>query len=218
MDGPSRARGDSADPMATTRHSRLHCVIPLQSFACCAAVVLAALAPLEIGGQGRAKPRQATRPSAKVAKPEAPPPAWLQEPFDLSISALPVGFAGHDLEALSVNLQRTTAPKGEFETTDGYNARIKAATLRPVVGTVTPTSVLAFVFPKASARYDADKAILVVGVELEDSGERNTRRRPRSAAFFVDKRTSERYQGSNAYGVTTEVTRIRATIYLTDQA
>jgi hypothetical protein len=167
----------------------------------------------QMAAQRRGSPPRTAQSKPKVQTPTTPKPNWLQEPFDPSLASLPTGFAGHDVQALCVALQQGTPVKGEFETTAAFDARVQAARANPLIGTVTSESILAFVIPRLTSLYDADSGVLFVKVPLEDPEEATPRSPTRRALFLTETKTSSTYVGTNAFGVASEVTRIRGNLF-----
>lgn len=84
--------------------------------------------------------------------------SYTNTPFDLSLTKLPPAYKGIDPALLCMNLGKNFPGKSEFETTDAYNARVATAKTTPVIGTVTPQSLMAFQIEPTSITtlYDAD--------------------------------------------------------------
>ncbi len=85
--------------------------------------------------------------------------------IDPSATKLPNGYMGQDPAACFVNIvHKVATTKGEFETTEAYNARLAKLKTAPVVGSLSVGDVYAFkLMPDiVSSDYDADKQILHV--------------------------------------------------------
>lgn len=93
-------------------------------------------------------------------------------PFDLTAERLPENYAGHSVLGIYQKLI-VPRPKGEFEKSEEYEARITRWKESAILGKVTPTSTLAFeisefMAPGAlSVKYDADKEELTANISFE---------------------------------------------------
>ncbi len=93
-------------------------------------------------------------------------------PFDITAEKLSKGYQGHSL--LDIYQKLTIPhPKGEFETTEEYEARVARWKLSPILGQITPSDTLAFeildvLAPDAlSLKYDADSEELTAKIKFE---------------------------------------------------
>ena len=119
-------------------------------------------------------------------------------PFDLTIAKLPPNFAGNDFLALYREL--AIPPKGEFETTEQYEARRQQIRPRP----------LAFRLPDVRPVYDADSGEFSVGIDTESfSRGWSSTNIDDSMLVIAESRTETgRYVGSNAFGVSRVVQKV----------
>jgi hypothetical protein len=99
------------------------------------------------------------------------------EPLDLSLSTLPPGYRGNDPETVFTALSSSTK-KGEFESTAEYNQRLMGLTV--IAGSLTDSSVYAFYVEsggyaqQSEARYDADKQLLTLSIQLASVSKKRT--------------------------------------------
>ncbi len=120
-------------------------------------------------------------------------PTFAKEEFDLNIVKLPKNYIGHDFVSLYKALNKI-APRSEFETSDDYEQRLLALSSKPLIGTLTISSLFAFTVNELKISYDADRQTLTVAFSGE-YGERD------SAIFdlssYYEKKGS--YIGVNAF-------------------
>ena len=94
-------------------------------------------------------------------------------PFDIDVERLPPKYQGHSILDIYKKLA-LPRPKGEFEKTEEYDARVIRWKKTTILGKITPTDVLAFevaafLAPDAlSVSYDADSETLTATVSFED--------------------------------------------------
>jgi hypothetical protein len=119
--------------------------------------------------------------------------------FDLSATALPAGFAGEDVA--TVYRSYLVQPKGEFETTEQFEAR-KAA--------VEP-ALHALVVPGPSVSYDADQGRFLVKVRTIQACDRAGC--GPLLTLRDDFELVRTYEASNAFGATVKVSEIRKDIW-----
>jgi hypothetical protein len=184
------------------------------SLALCLLVIVTS-SPVEAQHKQReTRPAVPRNPTAKVERTSRPP--YLSIAFDKSTISLPPNFRGHSAIAIyeAVKQRIKSADKDEFETTEAYHQRIKAETLKPLLGVITQESVLAFVIDKNDSTYDADKGILSVRSELSrvTSGVRLDEQR-RSLLWDIVNNERSSYVGTNAYGAKVNVERSMADFY-----
>src|SRR6266478_3668128 len=99
------------------------------------------------------------------ASPSKVTPIYSRVPFDINATQLPAHFKGHDIALLYRAFQRIeSVDKSEYETTERFNERVATLTLKPVIGTISAKSTLAFVALDLVADYDADHELLTAGV------------------------------------------------------
>jgi len=164
--------------------------------------------------------------SSQNTPTKEPEVMYSQVPFHIGATQLSPSFAGHDIVRLWNALHDfSKIRKDEYETTGAFNQRLAALQLKPLIGTITETSVLAFLVPKTDkaasypsmspgyySEYDADKGFLRVDVRLSYySPKAITQGAPHlqdyfGAAVTVSSHSKiSSYVGSNAYGATTKV-------------
>lgn len=137
--------------------------------------------------------KKAHRPQAKTTQSST----TVGPTFDASRKSLPPHFTGNDFRSLYQRL--SIAPKGEFETTDEYQARLSAV----------PRATYAFRVPKVKISYAADEQLLNVefytdffhsGWELAYSES--------MLVVAVSETETGHYVGSNAFGATRLVKKV----------
>jgi hypothetical protein len=163
-----------------------------------------------------AAPDLSHSPQGAQAQPAKSPvgPVYSERPFDETVDALPKQFIGHDLarviQALIKENEVRRAGKGEFETTEEYNKRLDAVLKRPLFGSVTKSSVVAFQArgnTQLRTKYDAD----VKELELRLDGQADE-------GLFVISRldlrtTTGPYPAANAFGRTVMISKTRGNQY-----
>lgn len=111
---------------------------------------------------------------AEPAKqPTKRPLKFSNVPFTVDVDKIPKDFAGSDPIALLKGLLKSPEPaKREFETKDEFADRYDNWLTRNILGSLTPTSTIAFVFSPAILpldqvllEYDADKAEMTFKLE-----------------------------------------------------
>jgi hypothetical protein len=86
-----------------------------------------------------------TRPAASSPEKRAESSYAVSE-FDVHAGSLPAQYKGHDIVKLSQNFaaREQTKAKGEFETTEQWQERLKAEQSAPVLGGLRLSSIYAF--------------------------------------------------------------------------
>jgi hypothetical protein len=146
-------------------------------------------------GAAKASPKkgavQAAKPAAKAVAAE------VGAAFDEARTSLPANFAGNDFRALYRKL--ALAPKGEFETTEAYEAR-RAGVAK---------GVYAFRVPDVDVTYDTDAGEFTLTV-FKETSYRELEADRDHALLVLAKSSVEtgRYVGSNAFGATRTVRRV----------
>lgn len=161
--------------------------------------------------------------------------------FDLNAKSLPPLYRGHDVAQLSLKLaaKGESKGKGEFETTEQWQQRIKKEEAEPILGGLLLSGVYAFALegvmdcdpwgkPYESnepfkIKYDADTSTFKVDIESEIrdtmnesyGGERGwtARRVVKLGRTYSDEGS---YIGMNAYGATAEVSKTNVATYAVD--
>lgn len=92
-------------------------------------------------------------------------------PFNESIEKLPINFIGHDLVRINEKIV-LPKPKGEFERSEEYDARLERWKQSPIIGKISPKDTMAFMVSESmtnalSVKYDADTEVLTVGLSFE---------------------------------------------------
>jgi hypothetical protein len=132
-------------------------------------------------------------------------------PFDIQIDKLPAHFSGHDIKAIYTELaaRRSKAIKGEFETTQEFEARIKREAAAPIFGRLDKRAYLAFVIQNSSGEtiYDADRETMTTAVVLASGAENIYKPSDKKALTSKAEVAGEKYEGSNAFGAKTIVSR-----------
>jgi hypothetical protein len=142
----------------------------------------------------------AEQPKATLAKKNV---AYANFPFNSDVARFPKEFLGVDPNSLFQALQNNPEPiKREFETSEQFTARHKIWSSRPVVGSITPTSLIAFTFrpdslptDQASFRYNADTSEMTFSLFKERCGHSG------SLIVAAGVKNVGSYVGQNAFGV-----------------
>jgi hypothetical protein len=148
-----------------------------------------------------APPSAVAEPAKQSSSKRAP--AFTNSPFKAGTVNLPKDFLGTDPVGLIRALLKSPEPtKGEFETTDEFSDRRDKWLARPVLGTLTPTSLIALTFRpgdlpfrQASFEYNADTSIMTLAVQPSTCGD------PETLAVRSQSRDVGSYVGQNAFGV-----------------
>lgn len=155
-------------------------------------------------------------------KSEPSLPIYSTVPIDPKATSLPPQFRGVNPEVLYNELERRAKQsKGEFETTEAFNARMRNLGATPLVGTISGDELIPLtlasgttLLDKITSRYDADNEALgvsiemsapVIGVEMDFH--------KRSVPLRHDVRSSESYVGQNAYGAKVIIQKTYADLY-----
>lgn len=142
---------------------------------------------------------------------------YLTVPYNESIRITP-DFLGHDLKAIIdvLTKRKEFFKKGEFETTQKFNERINREQIKPILGTVSLDSKLAFVAKLLDVKtsYDADSNLFsieipssykgVISKAIINGGDRLI---GYEKGYSLDSQIVDlgTYKGSNAYGATVKV-------------
>lgn len=150
---------------------------------------------------------------------------YLTVPYNESIRITP-DFLGHDLKAIIdvLTKRKEFFKKGEFETTQEFNERINREQIKPILGTVSLDSKLAFVAQKyrrflldVKTSYDADSNLFSIEIPSSYEGfiseaiiNGGDRLIGYEKGYSLDSQIVDlgTYKGSNAYGATVEVEKI----------
>jgi hypothetical protein len=162
--------------------------------------------------------KETTLPSNRSQARRIPAGGYSWQPFDPSIAEVPAGFRGHDLAKIYDLLlaRQKDSVKGEFETTESFNLRMKAAATKPLLGTLTKDSVFAFGMDnkRLESLFDADKQTLHVRANLSVISEGLTHRSTGKALTWeINRPETTYYVGSNAFGAKTRVERNRGEFF-----
>jgi hypothetical protein len=145
-----------------------------------------------------------TAPSRVDATPD--------KPASLDQLALPKEYKGHKCRVLASRLAKLDAVKGEFETTEKFQARLEAIKTINLSGSIYMGSLLAFAkdIDAENVSYDADARMLKIRYVSPSIS--NLANSDVTAGFISDLKeaSSKTYSGSNAYGKTVNV---KQTVY-----
>ena len=174
------------------------------------AVVLAVLLQITIC-VGVVSPAEKTKKSrykqtlTPKKRPAAPP--YLNISFDSSIQKIPVPYFGHDIEQVykGFNTRKETERKDEFDTTEQYQRRSAEQAGKPIFGSVSQDSILAFVV-NPSSEYDADSQTLTISLKTSVVWQSFTIDESRLAVYIKrGEMTKLKSIGQNAYGAKVEI-------------
>jgi len=143
-----------------------------------------------------------------LAAEQSKPPAKQQtiftnKPFDVNVEKLPKDFGGTDPVGLFQALLKKPEPiKQEFETTDQFTDRHNKWLSHPLIGSVTPTSLIALAFRpsilpsnQASFKYNADTGEMMFSLSPGRCGGLN------NLTVLSTSKDLGSYVGQNAFGV-----------------
>lgn len=116
--------------------------------------------------------------------------------FDPSITALPAGFKPDDFVAVFKSL--IVAPKGEFETTEQYEARKKTAGGVYAFGGLSPT-----------IEYDADKSLLHVSFSRNKAMDGYSLAKGAMLVLDSSTRVMREYTATNAFGASVKAKEVK---------
>jgi hypothetical protein len=161
--------------------------------------------------RGKSRSQQTTRGFQSTSKG----PAYTAAPVDLAVTSLPPSYSGHDVAALYNRLKALTGPKGEYETTEQFNARVQAAIIDDLYAFKVESPGLF----ESSFSYDADARALEVKVPISLANGLGDTGKPageKYVSFFAqtipikeESSTTHEYIGANAYGARVRVTERR---------
>ncbi len=128
-------------------------------------------------------------------------------PFELTVDHLSAGYQGNDADRIYRAIEKhENAAKGEFETTEQYEARIEQQNEQPLIGSLRITSLFAFKAADLKLQYDADSGVIKIYVPtsfaVDDAGKVDS---SRIAVKVQESASSRSYLASNAFGATTMV-------------
>lgn len=133
----------------------------------------------------------------------------VNDPEALSLTqAFPQRHQGIPISQIISWLDALKAKKGEFETTAAYTARVASLRSSELANGVKMDDTITLTRNVADwAKYDADKEIMTVKLVMSPLGPLSDQR---SAGIFPlsSKTDKSEYQGSNAYGAMSTITRI----------
>ncbi len=167
---------------------------------------------ITIIAQSQAKADEAPAHPQTEAKP-ALAPAYSTEALDLTTTKLPAGYMGHDPERLYTALAGKFSEKGEFESTQEYEARLAQARTTPVIANLSLSDTFAGQIDLSKGthevRYDADQKVLRVTLELDlavlDTGSFRYENRLKEIRLKERTKVLDVYTGKTAAGVEREV-------------
>lgn len=136
-------------------------------------------------------------PAGKKAQAAPAKPRLVK--FDVSVQSLPTNFSGSSIVAAFAEFR--VAPKGEFETTDEYEARL----------TRVPTGTYAFVIPPryTTSAYDADTGLLTTTPDHMIPADGYGESAFAGIELSREDESKRRYIGSNAYGASVQIEEYR---------
>lgn len=151
-----------------------------------------------------------TTDAGTLAPGKANDAAFQNVPFDDDGNALPPRFRGVDAARLIQALRQHPPPtKGPYEASDEYQQRIEVWERKPIAGTITPSSDLAWTGELSDSNgiavtYDADSEQLEINSTRSVCGDNQ---------LTINTRVKQlgNYVGSNPYGVSAVVRRSRLT-------
>ncbi len=157
----------------------------------------------------------ATSSHSAPMTPSAPAKPWAPVDFDTHATALPPDYAGTDgvkFARLFLEVSKKNA-KSDYETTAQHNARMK--NLRQALAPLDPNAHYAFVMPHILQEYDADKGSFkqVTGGCSEVILTADRRDPDVSCEFARILTEGSQYIGSNAFGVSKPVQKVRGDFY-----
>lgn len=132
-------------------------------------------------------------------------------PVDLTAAMLPKNYMGNDLKSIyeALKKRKENAQKGEYETTDQYKQRIQDEEHKPLTGTLTVNDLFSFVvIPESEYSADSQTLILKAGTtSVIMDKESDISSIGIHVPVLIYKEST--YIGSNAYGASTGVEKIR---------
>ena len=127
--------------------------------------------------------------------------------FNLSSEKLPENYLGHDIKRVFATLSKRLTTKGEFETTEEYQTRIKKELGETIYGLLTIDNIYAFKpMVGVDTNYDADKQILRATVKPEPIfNPENLRDERLTFTIRIDHQNKGVYVGQNPFGAKKEI-------------
>lgn len=114
-----------------------------------------------------------------------------------------MGYAGHDLRIVYKSLEaRGKREKGEFETTDAFNARMEQEDKLPLFGSVNKTDNLALLISDPETGYNADNQSFKILLPTEWSSQDKYMLGIKGQEISRETKT---YTGGNTYGARVNV-------------
>jgi hypothetical protein len=138
---------------------------------------------------------------------------YSESPIDKEITILPAKYLGHNPETLYLELTRRKRRKDEFETTEGYDSRVKREMAEPLIGSLGLAARYAIDLEIRTNSYDADKGIGARDVRFRPIYAGNVQREylrslPTRGGFRINKSV---YEGGNRLGAKISVTKSEVT-------
>ena len=107
---------------------------------------------------------------ARLIQAQEPKLAYSTSVLDTSVQQLPRRFAGHDPKRIYAALTKKFTPKGEFESTQQYQDRLRSENEKPLFGDLTPKTLLvSMASPCIESVYDANRQVLSVTINTHFS-------------------------------------------------
>jgi FKBP-type peptidyl-prolyl cis-trans isomerase len=160
---------------------------------------------------------QDTKKNSRPLVSSRAPAVYSQVSFDVSIRQLPAHFKGHDIALLYKAFEKMgTTEKSEYETTEHFNRRLSALRTKPVAGSITTRSTLAFVRSDLDSVYDADVHLLEISLPVSEGSSTATSgdlgdHRTLPSIVVKSTSTTRLYIGSNAFGASARIEDIADT-------
>jgi hypothetical protein len=135
--------------------------------------------------------------------------------FNLSSEKLPENYLGHDIKRVFATLSKRLTTKGEFETTEEYQTRIKKELGETIYGLLTIDNIYAFKpMVGVDTNYDADKQILRATVKPEPIfNPENLRDERLTFTIRIDHQNKGVYVGQNPFGAKKEIVKLDLSTY-----
>lgn len=130
-------------------------------------------------------------------------------PFDASLTNLPIGYKGHSCKSISAALKKLKIEKDEFETTADFNSRMAAIQDNKLYSKITAGDLLAFKRggnQDVSVKYLADDRLLYIEAKPMIHGTAVNGKLLTWDNINVSSKDSF-YRASNAYGSSVTVTK-----------
>lgn len=134
--------------------------------------------------------------------------------FDVNATKMPPNYKAHDIAAVYASLEKKMGPKGEFESTEQYQARMKSATLNASDYTyafkIEPSDIAKPLFT-----YDADKQAMEFELSYSyiTDAEDDYLAQSKRGIKVKDSTSRSRYIGSNRFGAKATIVKLTGDEY-----